>query len=282
VITPILLAANNPGPMTGGGNNTYLLIGSDRQAVLIDAGVGDPRHLSALEAELSRHSAQLARVLVTHGHADHASGAPALKAAHPGVRLQKILWPGMDGSAAISWEPLAHGEQIPVGDQILSLVHTPGHSPDHVVFWDPASRTAFTGDLVVSGSSVMIHTSRGGHLGQYMASLERVLRLDAVRLLPGHGDAIDNPESVLKGYLDHRRMRERQVIEALGAGHATVQAIADSIYDGLNPALMPAARENVQAHLEKLKDDGRAVEDNGTWTMSSTSSTSTATGTSTN
>jgi hypothetical protein len=77
-------------------------------------------------------------------------------------------------------------------------------------------------------------------------------------------------------------MRERQVIEALAAGLATVSAIADSIYDGLNPALMPAARENVQAHLEKLKDDGRAVEDNGTWTMSSTSSTSTATGTSTN
>jgi glyoxylase-like metal-dependent hydrolase (beta-lactamase superfamily II) len=282
VITPILLAAHNPGPMTGSGNNTYLLIGSDRQAVLIDAGVGDPRHLSALEAELSRHSAQLVRVLVTHGHADHASGAPALQAAHPGVRLQKILWPGMDGSAAISWEPLAHGEQIPVGDQILSVVHTPGHSPDHVVFWDLVSRTAFTGDLVVSGSSVMIHTSRGGHLGQYMASLERVLSLGAVRLLPGHGAAIDSPESVIQGYLDHRRMRERQVIEALAAGRATVQAIADSIYDGLNPALMPAARENVQAHLEKLKDDGRAVEDNGTWTMSSTSSTSTATGTSTN
>ena len=281
-MTPICLAAHNPGPMTGSGNNTYLLIGSDRQAVLIDAGVGDPRHLSALEAELSRHSAPLVRVLVTHGHADHASGAPALQAAHPGVRLQKLLWPGMDGSAAISWEPLAPGEQIPVGDQVLSVVHTPGHSPDHVVFWDPASRTVFTGDLVVSGSSVMIHTSRGGHLGQYMASLERVLRLGAVRLLPGHGAAIDTPESVLQGYLDHRRMRERQVIEALAAGRTTVQAIADSIYDGLNPALMPAARENVQAHLEKLKDDGRASEDNGTWTMSSTSSTSTATGTSTN
>jgi glyoxylase-like metal-dependent hydrolase (beta-lactamase superfamily II) len=279
---PILLAAHNPGPMTGSGNNTYLLIGSDRRAVLIDAGVGDPRHLSALEAELARHSAQLVRVLVTHGHGDHASGAPALRAAHPEVRLQKFRWPEMDGSGAIGWEPLAHGEQIPVGDQILSVVHTPGHSPDHVVFWDPASRTAFTGDLVVSGSSVMIHTSRGGHLGQYMASLERVLRLGAVRLLPGHGDAIHNPESVLQGYLDHRRMRERQVIESLAAGLATVQAIADSIYDGLDPALMPAARENVQAHLEKLKDDGRAVEDNGTWTMSSTSSTSTATGTSTN
>ena len=282
VLTPILIAAHNPGPMTGRGNNTYLLVGSDRQAVLVDAGVGDPRHLAAIEAELARHSARLVRVLVTNGHADHASGASALRAAHTGVRLQKFRWPGLDGSGLITWEPLPDGEQIPVGDQLLSVVHTPGHSPDHVVFWDPASRTAFTGDLVVSGGSVMIHTSRGGHLGQYMASLERVMRLRPVRLLPGHGDFIDNPESVLLGYLDHRRMRERQVIEALAAGFGTVPAIADSIYDGLDPALMPAARENVQAHLEKLKDDGRAVEDNGTWTKSSTSSTSTATGTSTN
>jgi glyoxylase-like metal-dependent hydrolase (beta-lactamase superfamily II) len=281
VLTPILLAAHNPGPMTGGGNNTYLLIGSDRQAVLIDAGVGDPRHLAAIEAELSRHSARLGRVLVTHGHADHAGGAPDLRTAHPGIRLQKFKWPGMDGPD-IAWEPLAHGEPIWVGDEILTVVHTPGHSPDHVVFWDPVARTAFTGDLVVSGSSVMIHASQGGHLGQYMASLERVRRLGAVRLLPGHGDAIDDPESVIQGYLEHRLMRERQVIEALAAGRATVQAIADSIYDGLEPALMPAARENVQAHLEKLKADGRAVEDNGTWTMSSTSSTSTATDTSTN
>ena len=267
--------------MTGGGNNTYLLVGSDRQAVLIDAGVGNPRHLSALEDELARHSARLARVLVTHGHADHSSGVRALRAAHPDVRLQKFTWPGMDGPAGTVWEPLAHGDRIPVGDQFLTVVHTPGHSPDHVVFCDPVARTVFTGDLVFRGGSVMIHSSRGGHLGQYLASLERVRQLGAVRLLPAHGETIDDPESVVQGYLDHRRMRERQVIEALAAGHATVQAIADSIYDGLTPALMPAARENVQAHLEKLKDDGRAVEDNGTWTTSSTSSTSTGTATST-
>jgi glyoxylase-like metal-dependent hydrolase (beta-lactamase superfamily II) len=281
VATPILLHANNPGPLTGPGNNTYLLIGSDRQAVLIDAGVGDPRHLSAIDAELQRHEARLARVLVTHGHADHSSGAGALKAAHPGVRLQKLPWPGMDGPAAIIWEPIADGDRVPLGDEQLTVVHTPGHSPDHLVFWDAASRIAFTGDLVIKGSSVLIHVSRGGHLGQYMASLERVLGLGAIRLMPAHGERVDDAAAVLEGYLAHRRMRERQVAEALAAGHRTVETIADSIYHGLNPALMPAARENVQAHLEKLKDDGRAVEDNGIWTTSSISSTSTATDTST-
>jgi glyoxylase-like metal-dependent hydrolase (beta-lactamase superfamily II) len=282
VLTPILLEAHNPGPMTGRGNNTYLLIGSDRHAVLIDAGVGKPDHIAALGAELNRHLAQLTHVLVSHGHADHASGAPALQSIYRDVRFHKFPWPGVDQSAGIAWEPLADGDTIPIGDERLLVVHTPGHSPDHLVFWDPRTRTAYTGDLVVSGSTVMIHSSRGGRLAQYMASLERVLRLNAARLLPAHGEEVTDPAALLQQYLRHRRMREQQVFEALAAGRRTVRAIAESIYDGLDPALLPAAQENVRAHLDKLKDDGRAVEDNGIWTTSSTSSTSTGTDTSTN
>jgi len=281
VLTPVLLDAHNPGPMTGRGNNTYLVAGPGGDAVLIDAGVGDSHHLADLRAELDSRSARLTRLLVTHGHADHASGAPAIAAAHPGVRVQKFPWRGVDEAAGVGWEALADGDEVRLGDDVLRVVHTPGHSPDHLVFWDPAARTAFTGDLVVRGGSVMIHASRGGKLGQYLSSLERVRQLGAVRLLPAHGDPIDDPEAILQEYLAHRRMRERQVVEALAAGRRTVPAIADSIYHGLDPALLPAAHENVRAHLEKLKDDGRAVEDNGTWTTSSTSSTSTATGTST-
>jgi hypothetical protein len=61
-------------------------------------------------------------------------------------------------------------------------------------------------------------------------------------------------------------MREAQVLDALEAGRNTVHSIAESIYDGVDPALMPAARENVRAHLEKLRAEGRARETDGSWT----------------
>jgi glyoxylase-like metal-dependent hydrolase (beta-lactamase superfamily II) len=167
----------------------------------------------------------------------------------------------------VAWHSLGDGDLVRVGGEQLVALHTPGHSPDHLAFWHQASATVFTGDLVVAGSSVMIHTSRGGKLADYMASLERVLALSPRVLLPAHGPRVDDPRALLTGYLDHRQMRERQVIEALRGGHATVEAIAESIYHGLDPALMPAARENVRAHLEKLRAEGAASVESDRWRL---------------
>jgi glyoxylase-like metal-dependent hydrolase (beta-lactamase superfamily II) len=251
--------------MTGSGNNTYLLAGPGGSATLIDAGVGEPAHLANLQAALG--ASPLAAVLVTHGHRDHASGAPAIAAVHPAASFTKLPWPEEDAQYGVPWQSIGDGDLVRAGGEPLHALHTPGHSPDHLAFWHEPSATIFTGDLVVSGGSVMIHWSRGGDLGQYLASLERLLALEPRRLLPAHGPAIDDPRAVLTGYLAHRRQREQQVIAALRAGHASVQAIAESIYDGLTPALMPAARENVRAHLEKLKIEGRAADEHGRWTL---------------
>jgi hydroxyacylglutathione hydrolase len=264
---PVLLAAHNPGPMTGPGNNTYLIIGKGR-ATLVDAGVGHERHLAELNAQLLAAHATLERVLVTHFHADHASGAPAIAAIHTAAAFEKFPWPEEDARYPVSWRSLSDGNIVTAGGEPLVALHTPGHSPDHVAFWHEATRTVFSGDLVTRDSSVMIHTSRGGNLAEYMTSLQQLLALEPHVLLPAHGPRIDDPRAVLTGYLEHRRMRERQVKAALERGHATVQAIAESIYDGLDPALMPAARENVLAHLDKLRSEGVATTTQpGHWTI---------------
>ena len=263
---PVLLPAHNPGPMTGSGNNTYLLTGRSGSATLIDAGVGEPRHLSDLGTALG--SARLDAVLVTHGHRDHAAGAPAIAAAHPAASFSKMPWPDEDEQYPVPWRSIGDGDRLPAGDEWLHALHTPGHSPDHLAFWHEPTATIFTGDLVVQNSSVMIHWSRGGDLGQYLASLERLLALEPRRLFPAHGPVIDDPRAILTQYLAHRRFREQQVLNALRAGQATVEAIAESIYDGLAPGLMPAARENVRAHLEKLRTDGAAAHEDDRWTAS--------------
>ena len=172
-------------------------------------------------------------VLVTHAHADHASGAPAVAAAHAGSRFHKYPWPDEDGKYPVKWQPVDDGMMFDAGDGPLLAVHTPGHSPDHLAFWHEASRTIFSGDLVVLGGSVMIHIEPR----RRPAAVHGVARtLDGVasaRPAAGAWPAITTTRHVLARLHRAPPHARAQVIDALAAGHDTVPSIAESIYDGL-------------------------------------------------
>lgn len=247
--------------MTGAGNWTWLVDG--RVPTLIDAGTGDPRHVDAVAAALGGRP--LAQVLVTHGHTDHASGASALAARMPHARFVKMPWPERDACYPVDWRPLADNDVLAAGDTTLVALHTPGHAPDHVCVWHEATRSLFSGDLVVKGSTVWIPGNQHGDVAAYLASIERVLALEPARLFPAHGQVIDEPARLLRGYIDHRREREEQVLDALRRGDSTSDAMTARIYRGLKQQLIPLARESVTAHLRKLEREGRARREGEAW-----------------
>ena len=248
---PTLLHAGNPGPFTGEGNWTYLIPGD--RPLLIDVGVGQAAHLDAIAASLPAGPAE---VIVTHAHSDHTGGAPVIQSRWPSGRFSKYPWPERDGR--MPWRSLADGDTVMSGAGPLVVLHTPGHSPDHIALWHADSRSLFVGDLLVLGSTVFIPASDGGNLADYLASLERLRQLSPVRAWPAHGPVIDDPVALIDQYVEHRRLREEQVVAALADGLQTVDAITSRIYPDLRPALIPMARESVLAHLLKLEGEGRA------------------------
>ena len=250
----VCVPANNPGPMTGDGNRTWLVPRSP--AVLIDAGTGRERHVAALEGALRDAGTELESVLITHAHPDHISGAGALAGKWPAARFRKYPWPEQDERYGISCAPLRDGDGVAAGEHVLTVVHTPGHSPDHLCFWHEASRTLFSGDLLVEGATVVVPASRGGRLSEYLRSLERVRALGPRLALPAHGPDIQAPLELLTSYIAHRRRREQQVLEALASGSATPAQIVGLIYDRLPAELRPLAEESVLAHLVKLEEEG--------------------------
>ena len=86
------LDAGNPGPLTGAGNHTWLLTGA--VPTLVDAGVGTPAHLDAIEAALETAGQTLHQVVVTHAHPDHASGSMAVAGALAERRLHEVAVAG--------------------------------------------------------------------------------------------------------------------------------------------------------------------------------------------
>jgi glyoxylase-like metal-dependent hydrolase (beta-lactamase superfamily II) len=236
-MTPILIAAGNPSEWTGpSGNNTWLLPG--REPALVDAGVGNPEHVDSLAAALN--GAPLVRVLITHWHPDHVKGLPALR----------NRWKGL---VVVD----AAGEPVPAGDGRLEIIPTPGHSPDHLCFFDREAGDLYCGDLARKGGTIVIPAKKGGDLRAYLASLRIVRELAPRRLLPGHGPIVDDPVALIDEYIEHRQMREQQILQAMLEGARTVDEIVRRVYPALPASLRSAAADSVRAHLAKLRDDAK-------------------------
>lgn len=265
--------APNPGIMTGPGTNTYLL-GSERVAV-VDPGPVDDEHERRLLEEVGD---RLRWILVTHTHIDHSPLAARLKdatgaevvafgAAPPApavVEGRKATFLDAHDKSLIPDRLLADGDVLDTGEIRIGAVYTPGHTSNHLCFEIQGSGLLFSGDHVMSGSTVVI-APPDGDMAVYLESLEKVRRREPRRIAPGHGDMIDDPAAVLDDYLRHRLEREAQVLARLNTAGAdsgvSIEDLVAAIYVGVPKELYPVARFSVWAHLRKLRAEGRATTD---------------------
>ncbi|MDH4121477.1 MAG: beta-lactamase-like protein 2 [Deltaproteobacteria bacterium] len=253
------LLGQNPSPFTGAGTNTWLA--GEKTPVLIDTGSGYASYTALLDESLSsRGEERPSQCLLTHGHPDHSGGVAVLARRFPGLAFRKMPWVKVDEKIEIPFQPMADGDRIEVeGGLTLRAVHTPGHSPDHLCFLWEEEHILFTGDLVLGAGTTFIPRETG-NMGEYMASLEQVLRLNPRRIFPGHGPVIESPQPAVEQLLNHRREREAQILACIAKStHTppTVENIATEVYKGYSPALGPLIMETVGAHVDKLLAEGR-------------------------
>ena len=142
----------------------------------------------------------------------------------------------------------------------LEALHTPGHAPNHLCFLLEEERVLFTGDHVLDGTTTVISPERGGDMIEYFASLERLRKIRRLgRICPAHGDVIEEPAARLDEYMKHRRLRERQILKALGDGPMKIRDIVARLYTDTPEGLLDMAGRQVHAHLLKLRTEGKVV-----------------------
>lgn len=260
--------APNASPFTFRGTNTYLVGRGD--VAVIDPGPQDASHLAALERALEGET--VSAVVVTHTHRDHSPLAAAIskryraptygfgphrpaRAPHPGEDQR------LDASNDVDFVPdvtLGEGDTAEGADWSLTVLHTPGHTSNHISLALGDTGTLFCGDHVMAWSTTIV-APPDGNMADFMASLDKLAERDDRLYLPGHGGPLREPQRFVRLLALHRRQREVSILKRLKSGDRTIPEVVAKIYKGLDPQLRSAAGLSVLAHLEDLEARGAVV-----------------------
>jgi glyoxylase-like metal-dependent hydrolase (beta-lactamase superfamily II) len=252
--------------------NCYV-VGRDELWV-VDPGSPEPaeqQRLLALLDELCAGGSRLAGIMSTHHNRDNDGGIAALCAAR-GLRVRghEETLPRLPAGSRLG-AALHDGDRIALGrapdgspDWNLEAVHTPGHDRGHLCFVESRYGAVLVGDMLSTMSTIIVDPPEG-HLATYLKSLDRLLETPLQTLYPAHGPAMRNGERLVRQYLRHRRQREAALVSALKDGGGTVELLLPKVYWDADPRLYPFAARSLLAGLQKLQEEGRAVEAGGHW-----------------
>ena len=249
------LTANNPGPLTGPGTNTYLL--GKEKIVVLDPGPDEADHISAI---LRACGGKIHCIVVTHTHDDHSPAAKVL-ADSTGAPVFGCTYhdDGYQDPTFHADQEIQHGQVISTDELALEAIHTPGHVGNHFCLLLKEEGMLFTGDHIMEGSTVVI-IPPSGDMGDYLASLRLLKQYPIRTMAPGHGRQILNPVDYVDYLIQHRLKREQKVVEGLrrAAGPVAIPALTPVVYDDVDPAMHGIASISLWAHLLKLEKEGRA------------------------
>lgn len=240
--------------------NTYI-VGEGRLTVFDPASPYEDEQGRLADALLERVATgeRVERIVLTHHHDDHVSGAEALRAKLGGVPIVAHLVTAQLVAAKIRVdETWSDNETRDCGGRKLVGLFTPGHAPGHLVFRDEASGAIVAGDLVAGIGTILIDPV-DGDLGLYLSSLERIRAIGASVLLPSHGPPLTQAASLLAFYVAHRHQRTEQIRAALDQlGVASALEIAAVVYGNLPVETQRVGALQVVSHLRWLAEHGLA------------------------
>jgi glyoxylase-like metal-dependent hydrolase (beta-lactamase superfamily II) len=264
--------APNPSPYTFTGTQTYVVgMGQGPDCAVIDPGPAEDAHCDAIMAAVAGR--RVAAIMCTHTHRDHSpaaaplatrTGAPIIGCA-PLVLSSDL--PRSDESFDTTYAPdrvLSDGEQVRGTGWTLTAVATPGHTSNHLCFALEEAAALFTGDHVM-GWSTSVVVPPDGDMGDYLASLDKLLAREDRVYHSAHGPAIDKPKQLVRGMIGHRRQREAQILRLLAERARAVSDFIPDMYKGLDPRLIPAAEMSVTAHLIDLEKRGAVRREAEVW-----------------
>lgn len=265
-----LVAVRTPTLPPATHTNCWLVEGPDGITVVDPASPWEDQQ-QLLFDDLARRRAEghaVRRLLLTHHHQDHVSGAVDLRrrlraighdvpiAAHP-VTTELVRRAGIEVD-----------EAVVEGDDLGGFVarHTPGHAPGHLVLHHREHGWVVAGDLVAGIGTIVIDPDEGD-LQDYLDSLAQVRELAPTALLPAHGPVLPHAEAVLSFYVAHRHQRTEQVRAALHqAGRALPIELAPVVYPELPEPMRVVAAAQILTHLKWLARHGIArVDRSGSW-----------------